>query len=365
MFISSIERFIENKLIESELIPTHVDIVRLANTVEDQGIVNQGSYISIAFDGSTANVIQQDPLMMQYSVDFRLEFSSQQYNATDAHDQCFILMAAAIEALLNTYPMGTGYEIERPLMLQTESFQGITDNSQFVYEQKWGLVILIKRDCLPIDPCVRRGFCGLNLDKNVVLKIPRGSIVDNLGRVYTLDPSGELVNPNENGEVYVNDTLYVSAEQNAQPGGYNDNGFVASIHIVNPNGTIVNTYPAYLTAFKLLRLDLYLYRNTVYDIAQYDSDILKRLPAQPVPLSQMYQYARTLYETYFYYDPSNPNAQRVLLQEGQLFLVRPDVTLTIDGLVYVKAYLIDGTEGYVLDGMVVLIEDVVKIETEC
>ncbi|MDX1372367.1 MAG: hypothetical protein R3321_07845, partial [Nitrososphaeraceae archaeon] len=253
------------------------------------------------------------------------------------------------------------------LILQSESFVGITDNSQFVYEQEWTLTALIRRELLPVDPCIRRGFCGLNLDKDVLLTLPRGSVIDLLGRIYTFNPTGDLLFPDVYGNIYLDEVLILEADQDVLPGGYNSNDYLVSMHIIDSNGEVIDTKPAYLTKFKLLRLELHLYRNKIYDIAQFDSSVLNkdRTPFREIPPIQKYQFARTLYDTYFYFDPTNPNAQKDLLEEGTIFLVRPNVTLTINNVEYAKAYLLDGSEGYVLTDIIVLIDEPIKLETEC
>lgn len=294
---------------------------------------------------------------MEYTLNFRLEFSSQQYNTMGAHDQCFILMAAATDALLNKRPIGSGFEIEDPLMLLSEDFMGITDNSQFVYKQLWSIKAIIRKDCLPVDPCVRRGFTGLNFRNEVLLTIPRSHVIDNLGRVYTLDPDGSLLNEDDNCNVKLSDgTTILTADQYVMQGAYNDNGYLVSIHIMNADDTVHETRPAYLTKYYLLRLTVGLYRNLIVDDAQYDTTILPYLnnDINKFPV-QLYKYARTLYDTYFYFDPSNSNANKVTLNGGQLIMIRPNITMIIDDITYVKAYLIDGSEGYVIEQFILAV----------
>jgi len=157
--IAKIEEFITNALLSSSLIPLGVNVIRLAATQDEEGIARMARSIVVRYTGSSASIEKKVPLVITRTMTFELSHASQSYLSESGHDYAVQMCSAAHQILSNQVPVNTGAQIVTPLHLTSESFDGLTDSSHYIYTQSWQLEVQELSGLLALDPCVARGNC--------------------------------------------------------------------------------------------------------------------------------------------------------------------------------------------------------------
>lgn len=195
-----------NSLASSTLIPAGVQILRLADDIETEGVLSGSNSIVVRYTGSSVDIKSRNPLLYQRSLDFVIEFYCQSYLSESGHDFAVQLMAAVARVLTNQVPVGTGVSISEPFTLSSESFEGITGNSQYKYNQQWGLMIEESFPQYALDICVQRGNCdAVWPPKPVTTKMSEWDVLDPI--TYTifspanLEGTLESLKVDENGDL--------------------------------------------------------------------------------------------------------------------------------------------------------------------
>ena len=137
--ISRIEQFMTDALLSSPLIPLGVNVIRLAATEDEEGIAVMARTIVVRYIGSSINVINIAPLATERSMEFEVTLAAQSYLTQSGHDYVTQMCAGCYNTLNNQVPMNCCVEIMEPPHLNNESFQGLTDQSQYFYTQTWSL----------------------------------------------------------------------------------------------------------------------------------------------------------------------------------------------------------------------------------
>lgn len=182
-------------LIASPLIPVSVNVLRLADAIENEGVVQQTNNIVVRYTGSSDSVKNRIPMVFERQMSFELNFSAQNYLTSSGHDFATQLLAGAFITLNGTVPSGAGVQTIEPFTCQSEQFTGISEESQYTYTQIYVVTIENQLPYVALDPCVQRGDCrqlfpGLNVDS----KLPLGGILDEIsGNIYvpSYDCEGE------------------------------------------------------------------------------------------------------------------------------------------------------------------------------
>jgi len=189
--ISRIEEFITDALLSSTAIPLGVNVVRLAATQDEEGIAQMARSIVVRYVSSTTTVEQRVPLTIERTMTFQILISSQSYLADSGHDYALQMCAGTYLTLNNTVPQNRGVQIIVPFTMKSESFEGLTDSSHYVYTQNWEIVISELNPFVSLDPCVQRGNCRQLFPGNVADEIKPGQVVYN-NRLYcpVLPPPG-------------------------------------------------------------------------------------------------------------------------------------------------------------------------------
>ena len=175
--ISKMEEFITNALLSSELIPLGVNVIRLAATHDEEGIARMARSIVVRYTGSTANVQQKVPLVITRTLTFELSLASQSYLTESGHDYAVQMCAATHMLLTNQVPTNTGSQIVTPFHLTSESFEGLTDSSHYVYSQTWQVEVQELNGLIALDPCVARGNCSFLFPDNILGDEKPGDII--------------------------------------------------------------------------------------------------------------------------------------------------------------------------------------------
>jgi len=158
--VTRIERFMVDSLLSSPLVPLGVNVVRLADETDPEGILNMTRSISVRYVSSNISVTQRSPMVLERTMTFEVTIAAQSYLANSGHDAAIQMLGAAYESLGNKVPMNSGLEILEPFHLTNERFNGLSDSSHYIYIQDWQIIAQDAYRSLPIDPCVMRGNCS-------------------------------------------------------------------------------------------------------------------------------------------------------------------------------------------------------------
>jgi hypothetical protein len=183
--ISRIEQYICDALIASPEIPLSVNVLRLADAIDKEGVVQNTNNIVVRYVSSFFNVKTRIPLVYERGMTFELNFTCQNYLTSSGHDFATQLLAGALNTLVNGVPGDSGVQVAESFTLQSEQFTGITENSQYTYTQQWQITTSETVPYVALDPCVQRGDCSqIFPGRYTRTNVPLAGIVDNEGRIY-------------------------------------------------------------------------------------------------------------------------------------------------------------------------------------
>ncbi len=184
--ITRIEQYICDALIASPLIPLGVNVLRLADVIDKEGVVSQTNNIVVRYTGASNSVKNRVPMVFERSMRFELNFSCQNYLTSSGHDFATQLLTGAFITLNGGVPGGAYVQVIEPFVCVNEDFTGLTDQSQYTYTQVYQLIIEEALPYIALDPCVQRGDCrqifpALGVDT----KLPLGGILEETtGDIY-------------------------------------------------------------------------------------------------------------------------------------------------------------------------------------
>lgn len=183
--ISRIEQYITDALVASPEIPLSVNIMRLADALDKEGVVQNTNNIVVRYVSSFFNVLTRVPLVYERALTFELNFTCQNYLTSSGHDFATQLLAGSLNTLVNGVPGDSGVQISEPFTLQSENFTGITENSQYTYTQVWQITTSETVPYVALDPCVQRGDCSqIFPGRYTRTNLPLAGIIDNEGRIF-------------------------------------------------------------------------------------------------------------------------------------------------------------------------------------
>ena len=183
--ISRIEQYICDALIASPEIPLSVNVLRLADAIDKEGVVQNTNNIVVRYVSSFFNVKTRIPLVYERGMTFELNFTCQNYLTSSGHDFATQLLAGALNTLVNGVPGDSGVQVAESFTLQNEQFTGITENSQYTYTQQWQITTSETVPYVALDPCVQRGDCSqIFPGRYTRTNVPLAGIVDNEGRIF-------------------------------------------------------------------------------------------------------------------------------------------------------------------------------------
>ena len=181
-----IEQFICDALIASPLIPISVNVLRLADAIENEGVVQQTNNIVVRYTGANNTVKNRVPMVFERRLRFELNFSAQNYLTSSGHDFATQLLAGAFITLNGSVPSGAYVQVLEPFVCETENFTGLSPESQYTYTQVYQVTIEEALPYVALDPCVARGDCRqLFPGLGVETKLPLGGVLDQAtGDIY-------------------------------------------------------------------------------------------------------------------------------------------------------------------------------------
>jgi hypothetical protein len=185
--ISRIEQFICDSLIASPLVPIGVNVMRLADAAENEGVVTQANTIIVRFVNSSSVVKNKVPFIYEKTLFFELNFLCQSYLSSSGHDFATQLLSAAEMTISGSSPSGALVQVVEPFHCTSSQFTGIDESSsQYTYSQTYGVMIEEVLPFISLDPCVQRGDCSkIFPGSNVLTQLPlAGVIQESSGSVY-------------------------------------------------------------------------------------------------------------------------------------------------------------------------------------
>ena len=355
--ITKIEQFMANALLSSPLVPLGVNVVRLADVSDEEGILQMVNSMVVRYTDSSVNVISRAPLSMERTLNFEVNIACQSYLSNSGHDFAVQLLAAAHETLINQVPCNTGLEVIEPLVMTNERFTGLTDSTHYTYTQTWSLVVQDYYRGIALDPCVAKGNCSKlwpsYLNQRLlpgefvasgrivapVLPPPNSSIdydveyagveVDELGNwVYKWDPSKVFMTA---GEIANCEVIYT--DQTDESGQF-------YIYNIKCDGEFVRFFFAADTGKRLLATTTDLYRspNQLIGLPRVSGEGERIHPNTRLPRNG-YGYV-TPKKAFIYKDPTDPDAIAIIVQNGDLFPTEDGTVLAVGDASY---YLIGST----------------------
>lgn len=374
--ITKIEQFLCDSLIASPLIPISVNVLRLADAIENEGVVSQTNNIVVRFTSSNSNVKNKVPFVYEDILNFELNFSCQNYLTSSGHDFATQLLMGAKITLSGSAPSGAFVQASEPFRCTSSQFTGINEESQYTYTQNYSVTIEEVLPFIALDPCVQRGDCRQILPgRNVLTSLPLAGVLDeSSGNVYVpwfegenpypeelkdpqgvrwsddLSQSGDWVFVCDPDQVFIEDPLnqpiYLLSNNNFTE----DGRLVVTIWDATTNEPIREVFYED-SGKKLARYAVELWRNTV--LGSQTSSIDPHSVKDSTWLSGMvvgeFAVVKGGIQTIFS-DPMNPSGEMRNLVGGSLIGVKPDVFIqTPKGRFYFIAQSPQG-KGWLLDG---------------
>jgi len=184
--ITRIEQFICDALIASPLIPISVNVLRLADVIDKESVVQQTNNIVVRYTGASNTVKNRIPMVFERSMRFELNFSCQNYLTSSGHDFATQLLTGAFITLNGSVPGGAYVQVIEPFVCASEDFTGLSPESQYTYTQVYQLIIEEALPYIALDPCVQRGDCRQVLPAlGVETKLPLAGILEeSTGSIY-------------------------------------------------------------------------------------------------------------------------------------------------------------------------------------
>jgi len=355
--ITRIEQFMTNALLSSPLVPLGVNVVRLADVSDEEGILQMVNSMVVRYTDSSVNVVSRAPLAMERSLNFEINIACQSYLSNSGHDFAVQLLAAAHETLINQVPCATGLEVLEPFVMTSEQFTGLTDSTHYTYTQRWTLTIQDYYRGIALDPCVAKGNCSKLFPANLTQRLLPGEFLAD-GRITApvLPPPNESISYdkdyagvelNESGDLVYKwdpEKVFMTAGEVANCEivytGTTDESGQFYIFNLRCGGEFVRFFFGADTGKRIMQLPGTLYRSPNQRVS------LERV-SEPgegiVPIKQMprngYGYVVAT-KTYIYKDPTDTDAIAILVANGDLFPTEEGTVLSTGSASY---YRIGGT----------------------
>jgi hypothetical protein len=355
--ITKIEQFMTNALLSSPLVPLGVNVVRLADVSDEEGIFQMVNSMVVRYTDSSVNIVSRAPLSMERTLNFEVNIACQSYLSNSGHDFAVQLLAAAHETLINQVPCDTGLEVIEPLVMSSERFTGLTDSTHYTYTQTWSLVVQDYYRGIALDPCVARGNCSKLWPAYLNQRLLPGEFVAS-GRItapvlpppndsidYDCEYAGVVVN--EAGDwVYKWDPtkVFMSAGEIANCEviytGQTDESGKFYIYNIKCGGEFVRFFFACDTGKRLLQVSETLFRspNQLVGLPRVSDPGERIVPNTLLPRNG-YGFVAPA-KAFIYKDPTDPDAIAILVQNGDLFPTEEGTVLAVDDASY---YRIGGT----------------------
>jgi len=348
--ITKIERFMANALLSSPLVPLGVNVVRLADVSDQEGILQMVNSIVVRYVSSSEDVERQAPLTIIRTMRFEVNIASQSYLSQSGHDFAVQLCCASHETLTNTVPPNAGVEVFSPFRMVSEQFAGLTDSTHYTYTQTWELIVQDMHRGIAIDPCVQRGDCTrlfpayskdpvkpgdvLYLNKAYVPVLPPPPGVEYSSEYLGVEEAadGSLVYTWDPTQVFLSAAEIASGYYLVSTNTFDDSDQFLIANIRNGNGDFIRTYFAGYSG------------RLIVNITIVDGPSMLDSTGNPTVSAVQDQFATRQFVNGYGYanvtrafisvNPTDPDAARGQIAYGIVFPIQSNTTLVHDGDVY-------------------------------
>jgi hypothetical protein len=361
-------------LISSPLIPIGVNVLRLADVIDREGVVSQTNNIVVRYTGATNTIKNRIPMVFERTLRFECNYSCQNYLTSSGHDFATQLITGAFITLNGSVPGGAYVEVIEPFVCVSEDFTGLTDQSQYTYTQVWQIIIEEALPMIALDPCVQRGSCRQIFPAlGVESRMPLGGILDNAtGNIYVpaydcggeppedydacygikwsneLTQSGNWVFICDPDCVFIEDPLGQPIYLLSNDSYTEDGRLVVTVFDANTKKPLREVFYCN-TGKKLARYAIDLWTDTIAKNGPISADA--SLDASWYQSMNVGDFATVLggYQ-FLYVDPLNPDAPKLYLDGGALIGVQPETFIqTPKGRFYFVAQSPQG-KGWMMEG---------------
>jgi hypothetical protein len=341
-------------LIASPLIPLNTNVLRLADAIDNEGVVNQTNNIVVRFVGSSSNVTNKIPLIYDKKMQFELNFSCQNYLSSSGHDFATQLLMGSEITISGGVPSGSFVQVIEPFHCASTQFTGINKkSSQYTYTQLYTVTVQEVYPYVALDPCVQRGDCRqLFPGLNVSTTLPLGGVLDEAsGSIYTpwypglyppeyglpdqsgikwsneVTQSGDWVFACDPTEVFIEDPLGQPIYLLSNNSYTEDGRLVVTIWDAQTKQPLKEVFYAD-SGKKLARYAVELWRNTLQGATDGNGgispDAIKEASFFQGMNTGEFAVVKGAFQI-FYSDPLNPEAKTQTLSGGSLIGVKSDV----------------------------------------
>ena len=331
------------------MIPIGVNVLRLADAIENEGVVQQTNNIVVRYTGSTNTVKNRIPMVFERRLTFELNFSAQNYLTSSGHDFATQLLAGAFITLNGSVPSGAYVQVIEPFVCENERFTGLTDESQYTYTQDYQVTIEEALPYIALDPCVQRGDCRqLFPGLGVETRLPLGGVLDEAsGDIYVpaydcngqptedynacygvrwsneVTQSGDWVFICDPDCVFIEDPLGQPIYLLSNRSYTEDGRLVVTVFDAETNQPINEVFYCN-TGKKLARYALELWNNTVEKAGAISSKAIKDTSWYQGMNSGEFAVVRGGYQ-FLYTDPLSPDGKQLSIDGGALVGVMREV----------------------------------------
>ncbi len=368
--VAKLEEFMVNVLTSSPLIPLGVNILRLADTLDNEGVVQSTSNIVVSYSGSSSNLKNRDPYVIEKSYSFKVTVTAQDYLNTTAHDFALSLKEGVLRSLINQVPFVDDLQVIEPFYSTDDTFEGITENSQYVYGISFKLTGEELYTIVSMDPCVRRGNCkALWPPEGFVNKIPPGAVITSDGILWEIagvndwgetvygayyGPSGNLLLKFDDSILIPKEELGVWSFETTNSITTEDNKL--EVWMYDGDGNQIERIFFSNTGKKVPRILEQFWRSSVNGAARFRSSLDSETFRSVVDTGSTYAIVDVIYAQIY----DNPLISLDNFNEvpgGSVIMVDPDTRLELNGIRYIAVRKSDLGSGGWVDERALQVED--------
>ena len=359
--IQRIETFLADALLSSPQIPLGVNVVRLAADIDTEGIARMARSIVIRYTGSTAAEIRNVPLVVRRTLRFEITHSAQSYLSQSGHDYALQMCAGAQNALSSVVPTNSGAQIVLPFFMVNEQFDGLTDSSHYVYTQAWECQVEEIFPAPTIDPCVMRGNCSYLFPSATVSEILPGDVL--AGNVLYAPvlppPSGLDYDPEYCGVEVDGDNLIFKADSSqvfledwtkykfVSTETFDESGLMLIVNVYDEDGEFFMKYLASnCDGRKVIQIAGQmpasngnwisgLSASAPYNVGNPLRSGSPEILPPVLAVKNGFGFVYTN-RTYVFSDPKSEESPRAVVKYGTVYRTLSGVTLTHEGVTYLK-----------------------------
>jgi hypothetical protein len=368
--VANLEDFMVNALVSSPHIPLGVNILRLADTLDNEGVVQSTSNIVVSYSGSSSNLKNREPYVIEKSYSFKVTVTAQDYLNTSAHDFALALKEGVLTTLINQVPFVDGVQVIEPFYSTDDTFEGITENSQYVYGITFRLTGEEIYTIVSMDPCVRRGNCkAIWPPEGFVSKVPPGAVVTDDGVLWEVasqndceeliygtyyDAEGNLLLKGDNsilipkeelGVWYFQTTNFVTTEDNK-----------LEVWLYDGDGNQIERIFFSDTGSKVPGLVQDFYRSSVNGPGRTRSVLDSSARIANIESRSIYAVVDVLFAQ-VYNNPLVSTTDYREISYGSILMVNPDVRLNVGDITYVAVRRSDLGENGWVDQRAIVVEN--------